>query len=267
MATQSEINLWDLILDEPELDVELLACAINRELQHTNLDYRTRLLIRRTAEALETAWGHKPYKEWLVRLPTREKLESILREPFEELGFPSLPERVVMVTKPETVEQYLRELGTHVSRPTRLIIGGSIAAILSGLLSRRTEDIDVPDEVPAEIRKLGKQLEELARRYGLRVTHFQSHYLPEGWQNRLHWFNDFGNLNVYLVDPYDLFVGKLFSKREKDRDDLRVLSRSLEKEKIRERVREAESLKSEEDLIRAAENNWYIVYGEKLGGP
>jgi hypothetical protein len=40
----------------------------------------------------------------------------------------------------------------------------------------------------------------------------------------------FGNFDVNVVDPYDIFLGRLFCSREKDRDDLRVLGRELERD-------------------------------------
>ena len=43
------------------------------------------------------------------------------------------------------------------------------------------------------------------------------------WLDRVHSLAPFGRLQVYLVDRYDVFISKLFSIREKDRDDVRVL--------------------------------------------
>ena len=63
---------------------------------------------------------------------------------------------------------------------------------MTNLLERRTDDIDVEDEVPSEIRSRHDLLDQLAKSYGLRLTHFQSHYLPEGWQSRLHLLGVFG---------------------------------------------------------------------------
>ncbi len=68
----------------------------------------------------------------------------------------------------------------------------------------------------------------LVERYGLRLAHFQSHYLPDGWQRRVESFGVFGELAVFLVDPVDIAVGKLFSRRDKDLDDVRMLKRVLE---------------------------------------
>ena len=68
-----------------------------------------------------------------------------------------------------------------------------------------------------------------------------------------------------LVDPYDVFVGKLFSVRAKDRDDLRMLKRRLDKETIVQRLLEtAGKLRSDLRLAKAAEDNWFVVFGERL---
>lgn len=166
---------------------------------------------------------------------------------------------------PETVEAFLRELSLHVNRPTRLVVGGSIALILAGYVSRHTDDIDVVDEVPAEIRVQHDLLEQLVGRYGLRLTHFQSHYLNAGWEQRIRSIGVFGNLHVFAVDAYDVFVGKLFSVRTKDRDDLRVLAGRLDRQTIVARLREtAGSLRADARLAKAAADNWFVVFGETL---
>src|SRR5947209_617355 len=92
---------------------------------------------------------------------------------------------------------------------------------MPGYLSRPTEDIDVVDEVPKELREQHALLSELKDRYGLELAHFQQHYLPMRWQDRLHYFDTFGELTVYLVDVYDVALSKLFSIRTKGFDDLK----------------------------------------------
>ncbi len=259
------IDLWSLVQGRPEVDPSELAEAILYQVEQQPLDYRTRLLIRDSLEALRQHWGEERLAAWLSTCPARHELEAIGRESFERPGFPSLMERIVEKTDPEEVAQFLRELGSLLTRTVRLNVGGSVALILPGLISRKTEDIDVVDEVPAEVRTLHGQLAGLRNRYGLQLAHFQSHYLPAGWEQRLHSLAPFGRLQVYLVDAYDVFLSKLFSSREKDRDDLRVLAPRLDKETLIRRLRETTAaLQSEEKLRKAAENNWYILYGESL---
>lgn len=49
-------------------------------------------------------------------------------------------------------------------------------------------------------------LATLAGRYRLELTHFQSHYLPQGWQQRLYTQGPFGQPHVYLVDAYETYA-------------------------------------------------------------
>ncbi len=256
--------LWTLVDGHPQIDAEDLAAALRSELSHADADWRTRLLIRRGIDALHRVWLRPRLDAWLASCPAPERLAAILAERFDEDGFPSLRSRVVMATKADAIEQYLRELSRLVSEPTTLVIGGSVSAILSGLLSRSTEDIDVPDEVPAALRSRHRELTDLSARYGLHLAHFQSHYLPTGWDSRLRWHSDLGRLRVYLVDPVDLFVGKLFSRRDRDRDDLRAMASGLEREAIVERLRQAGSLRGEPRLLEHARENWFIVFGDAL---
>jgi hypothetical protein len=161
------------------------------------------------------------------------------------------------------VEQFLGELSHHVHKPTRITIGGSIALMLAGALSRTTEDIDLVDEVPAELRQSHELLERLAKRYHLQLTHFQSHYLPSGWDARVRSYNKLGELTVFIVDAYDIFVSKLFSAREKDLDDLRALAKKLEKAAIESRVRSSTAkLLAENKFTADAKRNWNIVFGD-----
>jgi hypothetical protein len=67
------------------------------------------------------------------------------------------------------------------------------------------------------------------------------------------------------VDSYDIAVSKLTSNREKDRDDLRVIMRELDKNVLESRLRTAGgALLAEPALRQNAEANWYVVYGESL---
>ena len=168
-------------------------------------------------------------------------------------------------TDPATILQLLRELGGILQIPARLDVGGSSSLILRSLLSRATEDIDVVDEVPAAIRVEHDMLADLTTRYGLRLTHFQSHYLPSGWQSRVESLGRFGKLDVFLVHPVDIFVGKLFSKRTKDRDDLRMLLGSLDHTAIVTRLRASAGALLADPILRAdAEKNWNILFGDAL---
>jgi hypothetical protein len=264
MVVQTK-DLWSLVRGRPHVDPAELAEAVQDQVGQELLDYRTRLLVRDSVEALRQHWGPERLQAWLANCSARGRIEAICREDFERPGFASLAERLMEKTDPEAVKQFLRELGSQVPRPSRLRVGGSVALILPGYLSRNTEDIHVVDELPAEVRSQHQVLDRLRKRYGLQLAHFQSHYLPTGWEQRLHSLEPFGQLQVYLLDVHDVFLSKLFSSREKDRDDLRMLVPQLEKDTIVRRLRDTTApLRADATLLLQAEENWSILYGEPL---
>ncbi len=258
-------DLWNLVWGKPEIDPNDLASAVQDQAQREELDYRTRMLIRDSVDALRRHWGPDRVDRWLQGSPTKNRIESICREEFDKIGFSTIGMRLMEKTDPETVRQFLRELSVHVRSPMRLLVGGSIALIVPGHLSRATEDLDVVDEVPSDLRNQHQLLEDMKKRYGLLLTHFQSHYLPSGWMNRLHYHDTYGEMAVYFVDPYDVFLSKLPSIRTKDLDDLRALVAELDKNVLVDRLKSSMgSTLAAEPLRQRAEQNWFIVFGEKL---
>lgn len=179
----------------------------------------------------------------------------------DDAKFPSLVRRVRPVTRPETIERFLQELGRGLAGPVRIVIRGSSALILADLLERGTEDVDVVDEVPVPLREVARRVEG---RHDLHIAHFQSHYLPAGWQNRVRSRGNFGKLEVYLVDPLDIFVGKLMSKRDKDYRDLSHLTSAFTREEIVPRLTGLERHLADPRLREMAEHNWQVLFGEPL---
>jgi hypothetical protein len=263
-------SLWNL-LAAPTIDPAALARAIERALAEPELDWRTLQLVKEGWQALEefadrTSLSLDAYlvKQRVddVRQTIQARIAVVARS-HREVKFPSLKERLVHHLSPATVRQFLRELGIAITQPVAITIGGAASLILRGLLSRATEDVDLVDEVPVEIREERQVLHDLSSRYGLRITHFQSHYLPLGWETRTSDFGTFGKIHVRLVDPYDIIAGKVFSARPKDLDDFRLLSLSLDKEQLGQRVAQGlSSLYSNDKHRHQAMRNWYVVYGE-----
>lgn len=258
-------GIWTLVWGNPEIDPQDLALAIQETAKGQDLDFRTRLLIRDGVDALKSHWGKQRLDHWLTNTPARTKIEQIHSEDFQEVGFPSLSDRLMDKTDPETVKQYFRELSLHVHKPLRIDVGGSIALIVPEILVRSTEDIDIVDEVPADLRNQFQLLADLKKRYGLELGHVQSHYLPSGWSNRLHYHDKYGNLTIYFVDQYDVFLGKTTSIRTKDRDDLRRLAPKLDKVLLVQRLKDTmQSTFASEELRKRAEQNWFVIFGEPL---
>ncbi len=128
-------------------------------------------------------------------------------------------------------------MDNKLARDIRIDVAGSVALILPGYLSRHTEDIDVVGEVPREIRENHRLLAALESTFGLKLGHVQSHYFPSGWRSRVHSFDVFDHLHVFLVDVYDVALSKFFSARLKDFQDLTVLKPQLDKDLLIERLR------------------------------
>lgn len=255
----SEVDrLWGL-LGEPTIDPVDLERQVRVVVGCSDLDYRTvRLLyqvsldllaVQRDAELQRKIAAHCQF----VGLDTSDD------------KFTTLKYRLKPTMNVDTIKQYLRDLGSQMIREEEITIGGSCAISLQGLPFRTTDDMDVVDEIPVSIRTQRGLINQLSMSYGLRLTHFQSHYLPDGWLNRVSFLGKFGNLQVFLVDVYDIISGKFFSLRTKDRDDLRRLAPVLDKDKILYRIHHfarslLSDLKYHENLLK----NWYVVYGEQF---
>ena len=264
MALQT-LDLWTLTRGRPQIDPNDLAEAIAAQAAEEELDYRSRLLIRDSVEALKTHWGTAKWQRWLTGCANNSRIIAICSEEFDKVGFPSLGRRLMEKTDPELIRKFLDHLGRKLRQETRIYIAGSGALILPGLLTRHTEDIDVVDEVPKEIRDNHQLVQELQDDYGLHLGHVQSHYFPSGWQNRAQSFDLFGRLSVYLVDPYDVFLSKLFSARVKDMGDMRMLTPQLSKETIVQRFKDTcGSFLAAPRLKEIAQDNWHVLFGEEL---
>lgn len=261
-------SLWRLARSGHRIDARELASALEEQAHDPRPDFRTRLLIRDALRALAGHWGADRFGAWLADSAARDRLSAYLETDLGPEGFPTIVHRIMDATKPEAVLAFFRDLGSRVVRPARLDIGGSTSLILLANLSRQTDDIDAVDEVPAVIRTEHDLLDRLAKRYALRLTHFQSHYLPLGWKDRVHSLGRFGHLDVFLVDPYDVLVSKLFSAREKDLDDLRALAPRIDKQVLESRLLQwAGPLRAERRFTESAERNWYVAFGDQLPAP
>ncbi len=259
------LDLWTVARQSPTVDPTDLLAAVEAECRGAEpADYRTRLLIRDSLRALAGHWGeHRLLAELSpIALAIRDAVEG---DSLGERGFPTLMRRVMERTDPADVLAFLREVGRTARQPCRIDVGGSTALILRGLIARHT---DAVDEVPSAIRNNHDPLNRLVDRYGLRLTHFQSHYLPEGWQDRVESFGLFGEMSVFLVDSVDIAVGKVFSRRDKDLDDVRTLRRVLDWPTIVDRLRSsAGPLRADARSLEAAERNWYVLTGDPLPPP
>jgi hypothetical protein len=205
------------------------------------------------------------FARWLNASSAAERIRAILDEPFAEVGFPHIRKRLAVSIRSAQIEQIFTLLGQAVHDRIEVYVAGSIPTLIEELTSRPTEGIDLVDEVPAEIRKQRAVLRKIQSDYGLSLGHVQSHYLPIGWQDRRRFLGNFGRLRVYLVDPYDIFVSKLSSKKEKHKDDLRVLATKLDREIAKERLlRNGQAFLNDPYQRPQIEENWRFIFQEAL---
>ena len=263
MALQT-LELWSLVRDRPQIDPHDLADAVVAQAAEEPLDYRTRLLIRDSVDALKSYWGTQRVERWLAECLVQQKIDAICQEAFDEIGFPSIRKRLMDKTEPETIRQFFQQLGYELRQTVNIAVGGGCALILPGYVSRFTEDIDVVGEVPEEIRTKYQLLEELEKLHGLHMGHVQPHYFPQGWRDRVHSFGVYNHLQVSLVDVYDVFLSKLFSVRMKDMGDLKVLNPRLDKDILVAKLRATCKVLAAERLKEIAVKNWSILFGEEL---
>jgi hypothetical protein len=163
------------------------------------------------------------------------------------------------------IHQIFSLLGERVQDSIDVYIAGSIPTLIQGLTARPTDDIDIVNEVPAQIRKQGDILKRIRSEYGLTLGHVQSHYLPANWQQRRRFLGNFGGLHVFLVDVVDIFVSKLSSKQEKHQQDLRVLANSLQKDVIKRRLQnDGQAFLNDPFLRSQIEANWRFIFRDPL---
>jgi hypothetical protein len=257
-------DLWHFVQSQHWLDPDDLFESAIHQAHLNNNDYRTRLLIRDSLQALGQHWGEPVLLEHLKH-PDATPAIAVLHEEFERPGYPSLKHRLVKPMNPEFFDRVFRKIGDRIRKEITIPIGGSTSLILQGMLRRATEDIDIVDEVPAEIRNDHAFLELLESDSKIIIAHFQRHYLPMRWENRTQWYGVFGSLTVTLVDAHDIFLSKLFSIRSKDMLDMEIILPQLDRTIILNRLKnDCASLLSNETYRDRATNNWYILTGDRL---
>ena len=257
-------DAWSLVRTPGQIDAETLFDAVRRLPSISDFDYRSEMLVHDALTVLGEHWGEAALRGRLGRCENRALLEGLREKEFDKFGFWTLRHRVVEATDPETILELFRVLGRAIMRPAQITVGGSSALILARLLVRQTEDIDVVNELPDVVRAEPRLIDDLAKRYELRLTHFASHYLPDRYELRTHSLGIYGRLDVRVVDSLDVIAGKMFSHRPKDFDDVRSVWRLIDRDALRSRLANATaSFRKEPRFAESGEKNWYILTGEE----
>jgi hypothetical protein len=260
---------WQIVRSGGPIDAERLFRVVMAEPMLTTQDRRTRRLVYDGIVALRDYWGAAAFDARVRRNEKSDHVAALATGQRVGDGFVTLRERLVSATESSVILQMFRELGGRMPADASLVVGGSIALMLDAILIRHTDDVDVVDELPESLRREHGLLADLATRYGLKLTHFQSHYLPDGWAGRTGALGRFGRLDVHVVDPIDVLTGKLFSRRTKDLDDVRLALPKIDGNEFRHRIATSTAaFRRDATLLEAATRNWYIVTGEEaLPGP
>jgi hypothetical protein len=265
-AVERRPDSWELVWGQPHIDAARLARAIELDLEQTPApDFRTRLLVRDAARAMQAFWGARKFNQWLANSSIEGKVRTILKEDLGEAGFPFIRRRLVASIGSTEIKQIFDLLGRQIHERIEVNVAGSIPTLIKGMTARPTADIDFVNEVPLEIRRQRAVVKKIEGDYGLKLTHVRSHYLPTHWEQRRQFLGDYGGLRVYLVDEYDIFVSKLSSKREKHKEDVRVLARVLDKETAHRRLLTDGKVFLDEPSLRSQiEETWRFIYQEPL---
>ena len=72
----AEPDLWELTRGRPQVDPGRLAAAVEREALQDGLDFRTRLLIRDSVDALTRYWGPERVNAWLGKSPACTRIQA-----------------------------------------------------------------------------------------------------------------------------------------------------------------------------------------------
>ena len=121
----------------------------------------------------------------------------------------------------QAIQDFLQQLGARYPKPATLHLLGGSALILLGS-SRETLDIDyVGDDLQKDNFQL--VIEEVANEMGLDtepvpIERFVP--LPEGNEQRGIHIGQFGNVDVFIFDPYSIALSKLDRGSDRDLDDI-----------------------------------------------
>lgn len=134
---------------------------------------------------------------------------------------------------PEPWHSFLRDLDEALQSSVRLdCIGGFVVTQLYGL-DRPTADVDVIELAPREasetLMEIALQGGLLHRKHRIYLDRVGVAAIPENYEDRLTEMfpGGFRNLRLMALDPYDISLSKLERNSQKDRDDVRYLSRTV----------------------------------------
>ena len=128
---------------------------------------------------------------------------------------------------------FLEELDSLLDEPVQFHCIGGFAVVAKYGLPRGTNDLDYFSLVPAnrmrDLQEMAGEGSPLARKHKVHVHHAGVATLPENYEERMKELlpGQFKNIRLFVLDPYDLVLSKLSRNIERDREDVKHLSRTL----------------------------------------
>ena len=125
-----------------------------------------------------------------------------------------------------TVRKFLTTVGSRVQSPAVLVLlGGSGLSLLGNARPTLDIDFDGEESTQDEFRRL---LDEVAAEMHIELEAVPLHRfipLPDGADNRHILIGSFGNLQVFVFDPYSVALSKLDRGFDSDIEDVTFLLR------------------------------------------
>ncbi len=133
---------------------------------------------------------------------------------------------------PEPWLSLWKEIDEAVKEPIKLHwLGGFVITLVYGL-ERSTADVDVISVIPrysaGELLEIAGEGSTLHRKHGVYLDIVGIATVPENYEERLTEISgreEFQNIRLFALDPYDIALAKIERNIQRDRDDVKHLAR------------------------------------------
>jgi hypothetical protein len=126
----------------------------------------------------------------------------------------------------QRLEELLRALGAAFRHPCRLYLSGGDSLVWRGLRGF-TRDVDISFELdPAHDDAWSRTVQDVKERLDVNIEEAQPGHLvplPPGSENRAEYIGRHGQIDVFLLDPYSVALGKLGRGHVQDIADVRAM--------------------------------------------
>lgn len=175
-------------------------------------------------------------------------------------------------TLPEPWFSFLTELDKVAGEPTVLVCLGGFAVTQQYGLTRPTLDLDVLEIVPTDARNrlldAGRIGTPLSQKYHVYLDFVTVAHVPIDYESRLipMYQGTFRNLNLMVMDPYDVALSKLTRDSDRDFQDVLFLAKvtpfDLEVFETRYRTELKPDVFGDGKLVERTFNRWVAAIRE-----